>query len=187
MPYARPRLSLPARALRRALPLALGLLPYTPAVSAQAAAPEASASAFGQRPRLNGERMLADLAALAHDSLEGRRTGTEGGARARAMVIRAFESRGVAPPEAGRTRSFSFSGRGGGEPQQGVNVLGLVPGTVYPDRYIVVTAHYDHLGIRNGQVYNGADDNASGSAAILALAAWFNEHRPRHCHFNAGR
>jgi hypothetical protein len=52
------------------------------------------------------------------------------------------------------------------------NVVGLLPGTdsVLKDEYIVVTAHLDHVGIRNGEVYNGADDNASGSVAVIEAA-----------------
>lgn len=52
------------------------------------------------------------------------------------------------------------------------NVVGLLPGTdpVLKDEYIVVTAHLDHVGVRDGVVYNGADDNASGSAAVLEAA-----------------
>jgi len=52
------------------------------------------------------------------------------------------------------------------------NVVALLPGTdpVLKDEYIVVTAHLDHLGIRNGEIFNGADDNASGSAAVLEVA-----------------
>ena len=52
------------------------------------------------------------------------------------------------------------------------NVVGLIPGTdpVLKEEYIVVSAHLDHLGIREGEVYNGADDNASGSAAVLEAA-----------------
>ena len=52
------------------------------------------------------------------------------------------------------------------------NVVGLLPGTdpVLKDEYIVVTAHLDHLGVRSGEVFNGADDNASGSAAVLEVA-----------------
>jgi Zn-dependent M28 family amino/carboxypeptidase len=61
-----------------------------------------------------------------------------------------------------------------------VNVVGFLRGTERPDRYFVVTAHYDHLGVRNGNVFNGADDNASGTAGILALAQYFKDHPPRH-------
>jgi hypothetical protein len=52
------------------------------------------------------------------------------------------------------------------------NVVGLVPGTdpVLKEEYVVVSAHLDHLGIRGGKVYNGADDNASGCAALIEAA-----------------
>jgi Zn-dependent M28 family amino/carboxypeptidase len=123
--------------------------------------------------------MIADLTALAHDSLEGRQTGTAGAERARNFLVKAFEERGVAPLHMQRLQSFEFSGRGASAPQTGINVLGVVPGTVSPNRYIVVTAHYDHLGVRDGQVFNGADDNASGTAALLALAAWLTQHPAR--------
>jgi Zn-dependent M28 family amino/carboxypeptidase len=52
------------------------------------------------------------------------------------------------------------------------NVVGVLPGTdsLLKDEYVVVTAHLDHVGVRGGEVYNGADDNASGSAAIIEAA-----------------
>jgi len=52
------------------------------------------------------------------------------------------------------------------------NVVGLLRGSdpVLKDEYIVVTAHLDHVGIQDGVVFNGADDNASGSAAVLEAA-----------------
>lgn len=45
---------------------------------------------------------------------------------------------------------------------------------------IVVTAHYDHIGIKDGKIYNGADDNASGISGLLAIARYFKAKRPRH-------
>jgi Zn-dependent M28 family amino/carboxypeptidase len=53
-------------------------------------------------------------------------------------------------------------------------------GTRHPERWLVVTAHYDHLGVQGGQVYNGADDNASGVAALLAMAAHLRQVPPGH-------
>ena len=47
-------------------------------------------------------------------------------------------------------------------------------------KFIVITAHYDHVGIQNGQIYNGADDNASGTAALFAIASYFKKNRPEH-------
>lgn len=49
------------------------------------------------------------------------------------------------------------------------NVLGMIPG-IDTNRNIIIGGHYDHLGVRNGQIFNGADDNASGVAGMLALA-----------------
>ncbi|MBU0489954.1 MAG: M28 family peptidase [Bacteroidetes bacterium] len=57
------------------------------------------------------------------------------------------------------------------------NVVGYVPGTVYPDSFFVFTAHYDHLGMMGTQAcFCGANDNASGTALMLDLAKYFQEH-----------
>jgi Zn-dependent M28 family amino/carboxypeptidase len=53
------------------------------------------------------------------------------------------------------------------------NVVGIVEGSDKKDEYVVVTAHYDHLGMRNGNIYYGADDDGSGTVAILEMAAAF--------------
>jgi hypothetical protein len=69
------------------------------------------------------------------------------------------------------------------------NVIGLIPGTEFPNRYVVVGAHYDHLGFgdhgslysgKEPKIHNGADDNASGTAGLLELAAWFAKNPPKH-------
>lgn len=130
-------------------------------------------------PPIDVERIMRDLSILAHDSMEGRRSGTPGNERARSFLVREFQTRGVAALQGRRTQSFPLT-NGNGEPHMGTNVLGIVEGRDYPDRHIVVSAHYDHLGVREGSVYNGADDNASGTAALLALAAFFVEYPPRH-------
>jgi len=52
---------------------------------------------------------------------------------------------------------------------EGNNIIGIVKGTKFPDQYIVLSAHYDHLGKKGAKIYNGADDNASGTAAVLAF------------------
>jgi Zn-dependent M28 family amino/carboxypeptidase len=57
-------------------------------------------------------------------------------------------------------------------------VVGHIDGRRQPRRYIVISAHYDHLGVRNGQIFNGADDNASGTAALFAIAKYFTANPP---------
>jgi len=130
-----------------------------------------------QFPALDSARLMADLSALAADSMEGRRFGTPGGARARAYLLRAFARIGLAPVRDGF--SMPFTAKEGGE-LHGANVVGMIRGAKRADRYIVVSAHYDHLGVRGGVIYNGADDNASGTAAVLAMAQWFKAHPPEH-------
>jgi hypothetical protein len=132
---------------------------------------------LSQLPVLDSARLMADLSALAADSMEGRRLGTPGGARARAFLLRAFARTGLVPVR--DSFSMPFTVKQGGD-LRGANVVGMIRGTIHPDRYIVVSAHYDHLGVRGGVVYNGADDNASGTAAVLEMAQWFNAHPPGH-------
>lgn len=55
----------------------------------------------------------------------------------------------------------------------GENVIGILDGTTKKNEYIFITAHFDHLGIINGQVYNGADDDGSGTVSVMNLARAF--------------
>jgi Zn-dependent M28 family amino/carboxypeptidase len=82
----------------------------------------------------------------------------------------------------GRLQPFEAQGRTREGPRtfNGVNILGLIEGTRAPDRYIVITAHYDHVGSNGGQIYNGADDNASGVATMLEIAQRLKATRPEH-------
>ena len=55
------------------------------------------------------------------------------------------------------------------------NVAAIIKGDVYPNEYIVLTAHLDHVGIEDGEIYNGADDDGSGSMALLEIAQAFKQ------------
>ena len=119
---------------------------------------------------VDAARLLEDVRALAGDAMEGRGTGTQGGAAARAYVARRFADAGLKPFGASFEQPFELPARGDGT-KSGVNLVGYVEGRTHPERFVVVTAHYDHLGVRDGRIYNGADDNASGVAVLLQLAA----------------
>lgn len=54
------------------------------------------------------------------------------------------------------------------------NVLGMIKGMEKPEEVIIISAHYDHLGIRDGEIYHGADDNGSGTATLLELSEAFS-------------
>lgn len=143
----------------------------------------ATTSTFAQSPAsaipIARETLLQDLRVLSADDMEGRLVATPGGARARAYVISRFKAVGIEPFGDSYEHPFEFtSGRGATTPRTGVNVLGRIRGTRTPDRAIVITAHYDHIGVRNGAIYNGANDNASGTAALFALGAYFKANPP---------
>lgn len=61
------------------------------------------------------------------------------------------------------------------KPVETENVLGLLKGTEKPDEILVITSHYDHVGIINGEIHNGADDDGSGTVTVLELAEAFVE------------
>ncbi|MFT4604991.1 MAG: putative alpha/beta superfamily hydrolase [Rhodothermales bacterium] len=111
---------------------------------------------------VDGSRILKDQAWLSDGAREGRGAGTPGAAAAQDYVREAFEAAGL---EDVQLQPFTF-----GESGTGTNVLGLVQGTVAGAGALVITAHFDHLGTRDGAIYNGADDNASGTAALMELA-----------------
>ena len=144
--------------------------------------------AQGNRPvRIDSAAMLTHVRVLSHDSLEGRRVGTKGGLKAREYVRQRFAEIGLQQFGNSFVQQFAAApARNSGadslaEPTAPpANVVGFVKGRTTPGRYIVISAHYDHLGVRNGQVFNGADDNASGTGALLALAAYFKKNPAAH-------
>lgn len=144
------------------------------------AAPEAPLAA--PQPSVMHAQLLEDVRILSADDMQGRDTGAPGGAMARAYIIDRLESLGVVAPPMGREQPWEMQGRTREGPKtfNGVNVIGVIPGTRVTDRYIVVTAHYDHVGVNDGQIFNGADDNASGVATMLALAAELKRQAPEH-------
>lgn len=153
------------------LPLAVLLTCCNDNVGQQPAPPENNAA---QEHRLDSTVLIRDLAYLSDTTLAGRETGTPGNAAARAYIVRRFDSLDLQKTDTVRTQPFPL------ENKTGYNVIGTIRGTAFPDQYIVLSAHYDHLGKKGKEIYAGADDNASGSACLLALAAYFRQFPPKH-------
>lgn len=123
--------------------------------------------------RLDGTRILKDVETLTSSAFEGRRPGTKGHRKAQAFLEARLKEIGLPPlGEACRLPYATYKG--------GVNFAVVAKGTEQASACILLTAHYDHLGVRNGRLFPGADDNASGTAAVLALAAHFKAHPPKH-------
>jgi hypothetical protein len=133
-------------------------------------------------------RLLDDIKFLTDDRLQGRATGSAGADSAAAYLARRFSEVGLQPAAGGWFQSFMVSrdapatrqGRMGG--LVGKNVIGILPGRdpVLRNQTVILGAHYDHLGAgsfgsldpeNNGRVHNGADDNASGIAGMIQVAA----------------
>jgi hypothetical protein len=126
----------------------------------------------------NTKALLENIKTLSSDAFEGRRTGTSGALKSQNYIIEHFKKRGVAPLDNSYKQSFQFKSRG--KAYQGVNVLGVIEGTEAAQNYIVISAHYDHEGIKQGEIYNGADDDASGISALFAFAEYFKTNPPKH-------
>lgn len=133
-------------------------------------------------PAVDHAQLLEDLRILSADDMQGRDTGSEGGARARDYIVARLEALGVQAPPMGRLQPWEMQGRSPTGPRtwNGTNIIGLIRGTRVTDRYIVLTAHYDHVGVHEGQIYNGADDNASGVATVLEIARRLKAEAPEH-------
>jgi Zn-dependent M28 family amino/carboxypeptidase len=141
-------------------------------------------------PAISAAEVRRLESALADDSMEGRLTGAPGGARAARYVARQMSEMGLAPAgdsgfyqrvpvtsgDSGISLRSSFDDSAPGKHETAYNVLGLLKGTdpKLAGQLIVVDAHYDHLGIgppvAGDSIYNGADDDASGTVSVLAVA-----------------
>ena len=118
------------------------------------------------------EELCETLEYLADDMAEGRATGSKGKLSAEQFIRERFRRYGLKPFNWNYTQSFRVR-----DTLMGRNVIGVVPAVTMSDEYIVVGAHYDHLGVLAGKTYNGADDNASGVTALLDLARIFAKMR----------
>ncbi len=118
------------------------------------------------------------LMIIASDEMEGRETGSEGQKKAGLYMIAEYQKMGVSHPKSLKdyyqhVPKEALNGRRGKLPDS-ENILAFVEGTEKPDEIIVISAHYDHVGIgKDGQIYNGADDDGSGTVALMEIAEAF--------------
>ncbi|MDB2437836.1 M28 family peptidase [Hellea sp.] len=146
-------------------------------------------AACSQAPTHNVDaaKAISIMETLSADDMQGRRTGTDGNAKAQnflkseiaklTVFDKSYETsfttqprpnrEGVVPPDAPIYEAMNLQGL--------IDIDDNDEGPLF-----VITAHYDHLGEREGKIYNGADDNASGSAALFAIAESFTDKAPQH-------
>lgn len=126
---------------------------------------EPTSNLLADSPRLAQAEIERRTYYLASPELQGRAPATEGGLMARQYVIDEMNACGIQPldPAGFEQPIATLAGA--------ANVLGVIPGTdpAQKERHILLSAHYDHLGVRDFQTYFGADDNAVAVATVLAI------------------
>lgn len=143
-------------------------------------------------------RLAGYVRDLTAGTLEGRRTGERGEARAALYLARFMRQQGLLP--AGTSGTFfqvfplagyepvlsenrmTFRNTGGAGGKTGENLLGYIAGSgqaAGDEKVILICAHYDHLGLIEKRLYAGANDNASGVAAVMELINGFSKTKPR--------
>jgi Zn-dependent M28 family amino/carboxypeptidase len=124
----------------------------------------------------------SNLEYLAGPMLHGRGSGTIDEFHAAEFIARKLQSYGLAPAagDGSYIQTASVITRSGTAPVHTWNVLAKLEGTTEKQQIILISAHLDHLGVKNGKTYPGADDDASGTVAVMELArALANGPRPK--------
>ncbi|WP_027385300.1 M28 family metallopeptidase [Chryseobacterium gregarium] len=119
-----------------------------------------------------------NLYVIASDEMEGRDTGSPGQKKAGEYMINYYKSLGVSYPKTlgsyyQKVPADFMKKRGGGNLPDSENILAFIEGSEKPEEIVVVSAHYDHVGTQNGVVYNGADDDGSGTVGVMEIAKAF--------------
>jgi hypothetical protein len=124
------------------------------------------------------EDLKKHLYIIAADSMDGRETGSAGQKKAGRYLISQYQKNEVSFPK-GATSYYQpipaayLNKKYGGNLGDSENIWAFIEGSEKPNEIVVVSAHYDHVGTKDGEVYNGADDDGSGTVALLELAQAF--------------
>lgn len=127
---------------------------------------------------INQEQLFGHLETLSSDEFGGRKTGSAGSRGAADYIVTKLASLNINSINENYISEFEHEKLIG--KIYGQNIIGIINGTHYSDEYIVLTAHYDHIGIKGREIYNGTDDNASGVSAMLSIAENISQRPLKH-------
>ncbi len=127
---------------------------------------------------ITDSELKSHLTIVASDEMEGRETGTDGQKKAGKYLIDQYKLAGVTFPKGAENYyqkvPADFMNKKYGENlSDSENIWAFIEGTEKPEEILVISAHYDHVGMKNGEVFNGADDDGSGTVALLEIAQAF--------------
>jgi hypothetical protein len=156
---------------------AIAALVLTGCSSAQTAQ-KSKADAGTYLSTITAEELKTHLYIVAGDEMEGRDTGTEGQKKAGKYLIEQYKKNGISHPPIATDwyqKVPSEYMKRGFAPKlpDSENIWAFIKGSEKPDEIIVISAHYDHVGMKNGEIFNGADDDGSGTVALLEIAQAF--------------
>lgn len=124
---------------------------------------------------ITAKELKEHLYVYASDYFGGRETGTKGQKIAVDFLRDHYISQKI-PPAAGSESYFQkMKLEIKGVSVDSENVVAIIEGSEFPDEYIVLSAHLDHIGIHDGEINNGADDDGSGTVAMMEIAEAFKQ------------
>lgn len=127
---------------------------------------------------ITADELKTHLYIVASDEMEGRETGSVGQKKAGQYLIDQYTKNGISFPKPATSfyqkvpASFLNARRNQNLPDS-ENIWAFIEGTEKPEEVIVISAHYDHVGVEKGEIFNGADDDGSGTVALLEIAQAF--------------
>jgi hypothetical protein len=120
------------------------------------------------------------LIIVASDEMEGRDTGSPGQKKAGRYLIEQYQKAGIPFPKGANSYyqpipAAFLNAQYNENLGDSENIWAFIEGSEKPEEIVVVSAHYDHVGIKKGEVYNGADDDGSGTVALVEIAKAFQK------------
>lgn len=127
---------------------------------------------------ITADELKTHLYIVASDEMEGRETGSAGQKKAGVYLIDQYKKNAIPFPTVASDyyqkipAAFLNAKRNENLPDS-ENIWAYIEGSEKPNEILVISAHYDHVGAKNGEIYNGADDDGSGTVALLEIAQAF--------------
>lgn len=122
---------------------------------------------------ITAKELKENLYVYASDYFQGRETGTVGQRRAVDFLQNFYSTQGIEEAKGTDNYTQPMKLNIKGVEVETENVAAIIKGSKFPDEYIVISSHLDHIGIKNGEINNGADDDGSGTVALLEIAEAF--------------
>jgi hypothetical protein len=129
---------------------------------------------------ITANELKKHLLIVAADSMQGRETGSLGQKKAGNYLINQYKSNAITFPKGAsdfyqKVPAAFLNAKNNENLPDSENIWAFIEGSEKPEEIVVISAHYDHIGIENNEIYNGADDDGSGTVALVEIAKAFQK------------